>query len=55
MKKIKPIEQIADDLGLESKDLGLYGKFKAKIPLENIKNNNKSSKLVVVTAITPTR
>ena len=54
MKKIKPIEQIADDLGLESKDLELYGKFKAKIPLENIKNNNKSSKLVVVTAITPT-
>ena len=41
MKKIKPIEQIADDLGLESKDLELYGKFKAKIPLENIKNNKE--------------
>ena len=53
MKKIKHIEQIADELGIEKDSLELYGKFKAKIPLENI-NKNKISKLVVVTAITPT-
>ena len=54
MKKIKPIEQISEELGISHNDLELYGKFKAKIPLENIKKNNNNSKLVVVTAITPT-
>ena len=54
MKKIKPIEQISEELGISPNDLELYGKFKAKIPLENIKKNNNNSKLVVVTAITPT-
>ena len=53
MKKIKHIEQIADEFGINSKSLEFYGKFKAKIPLENI-NKNKKSKIVVVTAITPT-
>ena len=53
MKKIKHIEQIADEFGIDSKSLEFYGKFKAKIPLENI-NKTKKSKIVVVTAITPT-
>ena len=53
MKKIKHIEQIADEFGIDSKSLEFYGKFKAKIPLENI-NQNRKSKIVVVTAITPT-
>ena len=53
MKKIKHIEQIADEIGIDSKSLEFYGKFKAKIPLENI-NKTKKSKIVVVTAITPT-
>ena len=53
MKKIKPIEQIADELGLGKESIELYGNYKAKIPLENI-DKSKKSKLVVVTAITPT-
>jgi len=53
MKKIKHIEEIADKLGIDKDSLELYGKYKAKIPLENI-DRNKKSKLVVVTAITPT-
>tara|TARA_B110000196_G_scaffold158725_1_gene136570 strand:+ start:1910 stop:3544 length:1635 start_codon:yes stop_codon:yes gene_type:complete len=53
MKKIKHIEQIADEFGIDSKSLEFYGKFKAKIPLENI-NQKRKSKIVVVTAITPT-
>lgn len=53
MKKIKHIEEIADKFGIEKDSLELYGKFKAKIPLENI-DKNKKAKLVVVTAITPT-
>jgi Formyltetrahydrofolate synthetase len=47
MKKIKPIEQISEELGISPNDLELYGKFKAKIPGENIKKNNNDSKLVV--------
>tara|TARA_A100001388_G_C28770474_1_gene503511 strand:- start:1534 stop:3168 length:1635 start_codon:yes stop_codon:yes gene_type:complete len=53
MKKIKPIEQIADELGLGKESIELYGNYKAKIPLENI-DKSKKSKLIVVTAITPT-
>ena len=53
MKKIKNIEEVAEKLGLEKDSLELYGKHKAKIPLENI-DKNKKSKLIVVTAITPT-
>ena len=52
MKTIKPIEQIAEELGIGKDSLEFYGNYKAKIPLENIKNNQ--SKLIVVTAITPT-
>ena len=52
MKIIKPIEQIAEEFGIGKDSLEFYGKYKAKIPLENIKNNKY--KLIVVTAITPT-
>ena len=53
--KIKPIVQIAKELGIEEDDLQLYGKFKAKLPLKLI-NEEKigKAKLILVTAITPT-
>ncbi len=51
--KILPIEQIACKLGLRSDDLELYGKFKAKIHLDAVKEN-KAGKLILVTAINPT-
>jgi formate--tetrahydrofolate ligase len=54
--KLKPITEIAKDLGLVEDDLELYGKYKAKISLsvlENLKNKT-DGKLVLVTAINPT-
>ncbi len=52
---MKPIQQIAAKLNLTEDDLELYGKYKAKIPL-NVINPVRvaQSKLVLVTAITPT-
>lgn len=48
----QPIEKIAKKLGLKEKDLIKYGKYKAKI--ENVKAN-KTGKLILVTAINPTK
>ncbi len=53
--KIKPIVQIAKSIGIEEDDLQLYGKYKAKLPLKLINEENaKKGKLILVTAITPT-
>jgi len=53
--RIRPIIDIAGILGIPPDDLELYGKFKAKIPLKFINEEKvKSSKLILVTAITPT-
>lgn len=51
-----PIEEIAQQIGLERQDLELYGNYKAKISLDAIakRKNNKDGKLVLVTAINPT-
>ena len=32
--KMRPIEDVAAELGLERDELDFYGKYKAKIPLE---------------------
>jgi formate--tetrahydrofolate ligase len=53
--QLQPIVEIAQKLGIKEDDLELYGKYKAKLPLdlideEKIKKNN----LVLVTALTPT-
>jgi formate--tetrahydrofolate ligase len=53
--KIKPISDIAEKAGI--KDLELYGRYKAKIPLHEIERlaaSKKQGKLVLVSAITPT-
>lgn len=53
--RIRPIGKIADLLGIPHSELEPYGKFKAKIPLKYIDEEKvKKSKLVLVTAITPT-
>ena len=50
-----PIEQIATDAGIPSDYLELYGKYKAKIDYNILKNTNKENgKLILVTAISPT-
>lgn len=53
--KIRPIVEIADELGIPRDDLELYGKYKAKVPLHFIDEDRiKKAKLILVTAITPT-
>jgi len=53
--KMNRITEVAGKLGIAEDDLELYGKYKAKLPL-NLRNEDKikQSKLVLVTAITPT-
>ena len=48
----KDITEVAKKLGIEDK-IELYGKNKAKVSLDLL-NNNKKSKLILVTAINPT-
>ncbi|RPI46787.1 MAG: formate--tetrahydrofolate ligase [Bacteroidetes bacterium] len=53
--RLKPIEEIADALGVDRGEIELYGRYKAKIPLSFIDNaKGKQSKLVLVSAISPT-
>lgn len=52
---MKPISEIAAQLGIDPQKLIMYGDFKAKIPLDTISNKNTGTgKLIVVTGITPT-
>lgn len=52
---IKHIREIADKIGIDREDLEYYGKYKAKIPLKYINEENiKESKLILVSAINPT-
>lgn len=52
---MKPLSEIAGQLGLDTEDLEFYGKYKAKIPLSKINEEKiKQSKLILVTAISPT-
>lgn len=50
---MKPIVEIAEKLGLDTDDLELYGKYKAKIPLKYI-DRRKFGRLILVSAISPT-
>ncbi len=53
--KLQHINEIAKVLGLDVDELEHYGKYKAKLPLHLIDPEKiKKSKLVLVTAITPT-
>lgn len=54
--QMKPITDIAAELGLTEDDISLYGKYKAKIDsnqLEKLKDK-EDGKLILVTAISPT-
>jgi formate--tetrahydrofolate ligase len=53
--RIRPVIEIAGKMGLPADELELYGKYKAKIPLHFINEENiRKSNLILVTAITPT-
>lgn len=53
---IRPIGEIAAKVGLTTEQLDMYGKYKAKIPLSEIKKmgDRPDGKLVLVTAMNPT-
>ena len=54
--KLRPILEIASDLGLSEDDLDLHGKYKAKVHLDVIEKfrDRPQGKYIDVTAITPT-
>ncbi len=52
--KMQPITDIAKNAGIPEDYLEQYGKYKAKIDLELMKNAKSQGKLILVTAITPT-
>jgi methylenetetrahydrofolate dehydrogenase (NADP+)/methenyltetrahydrofolate cyclohydrolase/formyltetrahydrofolate synthetase len=54
--KLKPILQIAQELGIKESELELFGPYKAKIKLEILERlaKRKNGKYIDVTAITPT-
>jgi len=54
--KMRPIRQIAADVGLSEDDIDLYGKYKAKVHLDILERlkDRPNAKYIDVTAITPT-
>jgi formate--tetrahydrofolate ligase len=53
--KLQHINSIAEKLGIDINDLEHFGKYKAKLPLHLIDEEKiKKSKLILVTAVTPT-
>ena len=54
--KMLPINEIAENFGIDVDDLEMYGKYKAKVSFDFIKimEKNENGKLVLVTAISPT-
>jgi len=52
--QIKHIKFIAEKLSIPEEDLEYFGKYKAKLPL-SLQQSSKQGKLILVTALSPTR
>ncbi|MCR2820176.1 formate--tetrahydrofolate ligase [Lederbergia panacisoli] len=54
--ELLPIQSVADRIGLSINDIDNYGKYKAKITYEKIRDlqNNKDGKIILITSINPT-
>ena len=52
--KLRPIADVAADLGLDRSELVLYGDFKAKVRMEALARRQRKARLVLVTGINPT-
>ncbi|HVH66568.1 MAG TPA: formate--tetrahydrofolate ligase [Gemmatimonadales bacterium] len=52
--KLRPVADIAAELGLHDDELELYGKYKAKVPLRALERRKPKGRLVLVTGINPT-
>jgi len=55
--EMKKIDKIAEKVGLKAEDLELYGNYKAKVSFDAINRykDNPRGKIILVTAITPTK
>lgn len=54
--KLKPISEIASQLGISGDDIIPYGRYKAKVPLTYLNEDKiKNSNLILITAITPNK
>ncbi len=54
--KLKPITEIAKNLGIDSDEIIPYGRYKAKVPLTYLNDEKiKNSNLILITAITPNK
>lgn len=52
--KLRPIAEVAAELGLREDEVELYGKYKAKISLGALERRQPTGRLVLVTGINPT-
>lgn len=54
--QMRPVTEVAADLGINTDELELYGKYKAKVPLsyKALQSRYKDPKLILVSAISPT-
>lgn len=54
--EMKPIKEVAEQIGLTEEDIELYGKYKAKISSKKLQElqTDKSGKIILVTSINPT-
>ena len=53
---LKPISEIAKNIGIDPEDIIPYGKYKAKVPLTYLNEDKiKKSNLILITAITPNK
>lgn len=54
--KVKPIDELANETGIDADDLITFGKYKAKINCNNLDPERiHNSKLILITSITPTK
>ncbi|HAL49413.1 MAG: formate--tetrahydrofolate ligase [SAR202 cluster bacterium] len=51
---MRPIMEVAEELGFDRDSVIPYGRYKAKIDLSAIRPNGKQGKMVVITGMTPT-
>ncbi len=51
---LKDIREVAKEYLIDEENIELYGKYKAKVDLANYENVEKRSKLILVTAMSPT-
>ena len=52
---MRPITEIADWMGIDPGHVSPYGKYKAKLSLDAIRDDGPKGKMILITAITPTR